>query len=139
MQTWLLCGRFFFILNRPIIIRRIFVFILSMFPSEFLRALTVCLSKASVGLWLGHLNIDKCKHIEAYAVHNDILPLYGFSDKIENMCPIICRFCASGGIPVCKMPPFVLPFVVFRILICHLLPCVMPCVMSEFWGKMPLF
>lgn len=50
MQAWLLCGRFFFILNRPIIIRRIFVFILSMLLSEFLRALTVCLSQASVGL-----------------------------------------------------------------------------------------
>ena len=139
MQAWLLCERYFFILNLPIIIRRIFVFILSMLLSEFPCVLTVCHSLASVGLWLGHLNIDKCKHIEAYAVHNDILPLYGFSDKIENMCPIICRFCASGGIPVCKMPPFVLPFVVFRILICHLLPCVIPYIMSEFWGKMPLF
>lgn len=39
---------------------------------------------------------------------------------------------ASGSIPVCKMPPFVLPFVAFRILICHLLPCVIPYIMSEF-------
>lgn len=34
--------------------------------------------------------------------------------------------------PVCKMPPFVLPFVAFCILKSHLLPCVIPYIMSEF-------
>lgn len=43
MQVWLLCERYFFILNLPIIIRRIFVFILSMLLSEFQCVLTVCL------------------------------------------------------------------------------------------------